>query len=849
MIFVNRDSISVPEIYLAERNLVEKELLWDETKRSLEKHESEGAATRPRSYELAGRLKASSGLGIGYAGVLSSAALPSLMQLFHGKCAYCETPFHEAHVDLELYRPRSGARALDGHVDPMHYFWLAYEWQNTLIACALCNRAKGTRFPVQSNRVRIGEADPDALLAEQPLLLDPCHDYPILHLTPEESGLLTPQSERGHLTIEVLNLNRSDLVERRREAWQLTQADVKSALRGEAREPGSAASRIASLLQPGLPFLFPRAMATRKLLEADSSQLVGDSALREFLRHAIPPLMAGPPEPEGAERERDVAEVPPSEAARPASPVPPEPAAQAPVFAPPSPPASAPLPASPPRKSGFNLDWLMDMFRSPGTAAPPPSAGASPMEKAVPELPAAAPEPSAGIRESADGKSVWVGGVRLPKKSYSIEDEDHQTRIAYFTSAKRMERFTIRNFKAIAEIQLDFPHPEADAESWLMVLGENGCGKSSILQALALTLMGQEHANALGLDARRFVRRDPDVKAGEVVVELSGVGTIRLEFTLDSPQFRVDPPDPKVLLLGYGATRLLPKMVGRESSTRKAVRILNLFDPTAPLADTESWLLDRTRVNEDQFHTFEEDVARLLMLPEGTRLYRENGQIEMDYNGRRKALRDMSDGYQSIIALAGDISTGVSDWWGGLREAEGIVLLDEIEVHLHPTWKISIVDRLRQTCPHLSFVVTTHDPLCLKGLRSEEIVVLRKTEEREVEVIRDIPNIEHLRADQLLGSFLFNLPSTRGSGVSVAIARYSQLLGKESRSAEEERELAMLNEQLDIQLSSALTPVQKTVEKALRAALAPQAIAATEGATNLEVLRQVRELLAEEGPA
>ena len=831
MIFVDRYSIPVPEIFLAERTLTQKGFLWNETKRLLEKHENEGFASNAWSYALVGRMKASSALGVDYAGVLASGALPSLMQLFHGKCAYCESTLDEKFGDVELFRPRSGARALDGRLDPVHYFWLAFEWENTLISCALCNRAKGTRFPVEGTRVHIGETSRDALLAEKPLLLDPCHDYPVLHLTPEESGLLTPQSERGHFTVEVLNLNRSDLVEKRREAWQFTQADLRSVLRGEAREQGSAVSRMASLLHPGTPFLFARAMAARTLLGSDSPQLLRDGQVRDMLRHAIPPLLAGP-----------------SEFTRMTPPAPAKPVSRAPS-SPASPPTPTPIPASRPRKSGLNLDWLTDMFRSPGAVAPPQAAGASLEEKPALEPPLPVPEPTAGIQESEDGASVWVGGVRLRKKSYSIENEDYQTRIAYFTSAKRIERFTIRNFKAITEIQLDFPQPQADNESWLMLLGENGCGKSSILQALALTLMGQEHANALGLDARRFVRRDPEVNAGEVIVELSGVGAIRLEFTRDSEQFRVDPPDPKVLLLGYGATRLLPKMVGRESSTRKAVRILNLFDPTAPLADTESWLLDRTRVNDDQFHTFEEDVARLLMLPGEARMFRENGHIEIEYNGLRKALRDMSDGYQSIVALAGDISIGVNDWWGGLREAEGIVLLDEIEVHLHPTWKISIVERLRQTCPHLSFVVTTHDPLCLKGLRSEEIVVLRKTDEREVEVVRDIPNIEHLRADQLLGSFLFNLPSTRGSGTSIAIARYSQLLGKETRSAEEERELAALNEQLDTHLSSALTPMQKTVEKAMRAALAPEAIAATEGVTHLEVLRQVQELLAEEGPA
>jgi hypothetical protein len=228
------------------------------------------------------------------------------------------------------------------------------------------------------------------------------------------------------------------------------------------------------------------------------------------------------------------------------------------------------------------------------------------------------------------------------------------------------------------------------------------------------------------------------------------------------------------------------------SSGQRSIRILNLFDPTAPLADTEAWLLDREKVSDERFAMFASDLNRLLMPPEETRGWRDTGQIEIEYGGRRKALRDMSDGFQSIVALAGDIAIGVQNWWDILREAEGIVLLDKIEVHLHPTWKISIVERLRQTCPMLSFVVTTHDPLCLKGLEGDEIVVLRQDPEHEFEIVTDIPRVKHLRSDELLSSFLVGLPSTRGAGTAVAIARYSSLLGKENRSSSDEEELLRL---------------------------------------------------------
>lgn len=143
----------------------------------------------------------------------------------------------------------------------------------------------------------------------------------------------------------------------------------------------------------------------------------------------------------------------------------------------------------------------------------------------------------------------------------------------------------------------------------------------------------------------------------------------------------------------------------------------------------------------------------------------------------------------------------------------------------------------------LSFVVTTHDPLCLKGLRPEEIIVLRRSPENEVEVGTDIPRIEHLRSDQILSSFLFNLRSTRGSGTAVAIARYSTLLGKEGRSPGEEAELQRLRESLQHELSSALTPMQRRIEEQILTAMSPASLQVEDSPERLEILRQLSELL------
>ena len=95
------------------------------------------------------------------------------------------------------------------------------------------------------------------------------------------------------------------------------------------------------------------------------------------------------------------------------------------------------------------------------------------------------------------------------KGRYSVEAADPAAGEAARAGQRRIERIEIRNFKCIDSLSLQFPPPQIDHEAWLMLLGENATGKSSVLQAIALALMGQEHADssALALDAPSFLRQ------------------------------------------------------------------------------------------------------------------------------------------------------------------------------------------------------------------------------------------------------------------------------------------------------------------------------------------------------
>ncbi|SFJ59977.1 TIGR02646 family protein [Candidatus Pantoea symbiotica] len=184
-----------------------------------------------------------------------------LEELFHGKCAYCESFYaSQAPVDVEHYRPKG---AVEGEHQHPGYWWVAMDWENLLPSCIDCNRRRKQIIPVVVNNMRqlhqnmqTGKKDSFPILGvrslaenknfsqEKPLLLDPTRDNPSEHITyciknDNAVGLIIPQmihdvdennhdyamlgqerlerniSIRGAISIQVYGLNRIKLVQER----------------------------------------------------------------------------------------------------------------------------------------------------------------------------------------------------------------------------------------------------------------------------------------------------------------------------------------------------------------------------------------------------------------------------------------------------------------------------------------------------------------------------------------------------------------------------------------------------------------------------------------------------------
>jgi uncharacterized protein (TIGR02646 family) len=415
-------------------------------------------------------------------------------------------------------------------------------------------------------------------------------------------------------------------------------------------------------------------------------------------------------------------------------------------------------------------------------------------EEDVASLAAGLPRITTRIREEAllhyrydESVSVSVpSGTPAPEKRAQAPRKKVRKDIPKLRPVE-VHRLEITNFRGIEhlELNLSLGPPEG---SWTMLLGENGAGKTSILQALALALCDPDTIQSLQLNPRRILRQGS--KEGVVRVQLAR-GERELRFGRGIEGFELaGSPIFGILLAGYGPTRLPPD---GPIERRAPQQIANLFDPRAPLVDPAECL---ATLESDEFDAVARALRSLLELPEDDEITRRRG-LEIVRGGHRFGLDQLSDGYRSMALFSLDLIQLLLLRWGSVAAAEGIVLVDEIGAHLHPRWQMRITGLLRETFPRMQFVATTHEPLCLRGLHDGEVVVLRQQKERVYALHGELPSVEGLAVDQLLTSEHFGLSSTLDPEIQADFERYYELLAKRRRSAADEQELDHLTVRLD----------------------------------------------------
>jgi predicted ATPase len=312
-----------------------------------------------------------------------------------------------------------------------------------------------------------------------------------------------------------------------------------------------------------------------------------------------------------------------------------------------------------------------------------------------------------------------------------------------------IQSLQIRNLKNITDLSIDFKSPSTLPGRWRCIAGVNGTGKSTILQALACVLLGDRGAQQLGGGLlQRMCRRQTEGEAKtEIVARLSN-GHEELELFLPLGREGIDFQRLETheninamrdfwswrgyhhLLVAYGAGRNLSERLdaSMDRYSKDVQCQLTLFDPFAQVAHA-SVLTSRGALPAAVLAALRQLLESILQ-DSPVQVARSTEPLQFQVDGATVAASELPDGFRSLVAWLADLC---ASWYdqapeeaktGDLSRLHGIVLIDEIDLHLHPRLQRTLVPRLRRLLPNVQWVVTTHSPLVLASFDQNELVPL-----------------------------------------------------------------------------------------------------------------------------
>ena len=295
----------------------------------------------------------------------------------------------------------------------------------------------------------------------------------------------------------------------------------------------------------------------------------------------------------------------------------------------------------------------------------------------------------------------------------------------------------IKNFYSIKNINLENLKDKKE----IYILGENGDGKSLFLQALTVGLKGVEEGDVFNL-----------VKSQKEHYEL------KIEDSNSNTYDSNDKENVYKNLFAYGANRNNNCQMKEDESG-----YLTIFNPSWDLKNPIEWLkyLD---------HSEKSGKTNIVSVEAAKKLLQEllNSDVQIDITpetvtfkekGSLVTFEQLSAGYKGVITIITDLLVRLSENQPNvvsIHEFKGIVLIDEVELHLHPKWKYNFVKRLRDIFPNIQFIMTTHSPTVLLGASKEAVFYKIYKEDGEVKISNQMPN-EGYTNNSLISSPLFDL--------------------------------------------------------------------------------------------
>lgn len=327
----------------------------------------------------------------------------------------------------------------------------------------------------------------------------------------------------------------------------------------------------------------------------------------------------------------------------------------------------------------------------------------------------------------------------------------------------KFESFSIQNYKCIKDLAVDCRGADGEIKQWTVLLGENNTGKTNVLRALAQLT-----------PAKMNFKREADSEFKDWYVPLglfegffskvmSQVGGRKWGYDPKGDGYSEEPID--LHIYGYGVSRYPARTA---LSEREGNPTETLFNSNARLSDFQEWLLqldysqksgsEKSQKRLEKMH----DLVRSDLFPGVTDFsFKKDGDNEhivvVFSAGKDGDVRfeELGFGYQTTLTWLADFCKRMFELYPDAENPlheEAVVLVDEIDLHLHPKWQRDLVPTLSKIFPNVQFIVTTHSPHVLQSMEDVNLYVLRRdAESGEIEAERsNVTNFTGWTVEEIL---------------------------------------------------------------------------------------------------
>jgi ABC-type multidrug transport system ATPase subunit len=390
---------------------------------------------------------------------------------------------------------------------------------------------------------------------------------------------------------------------------------------------------------------------------------------------------------------------------------------------------------------------------------------------------------------------------------------------------------TVENVRCFGKKQtLDLSDGKGKPARWTILLGDNGVGKTTLLKCLSALepyLVGGEQRTeprALWMNPKPeniFERQGNKIFSVEALRLYKGLFNSKIPLIIKGYAFHgfiaTSLPFNELknfLIYAYGASRCMGS--GSLEKTYNPDHAASLFSENISLINAVEWLLQAIFASQNSegdsksyFENRYEKVKNMLidLLPDVEDIrakpitkIQPKPTIEVETIYGWVSLRELSLGYQTLIAWMVDLAHRLFERYPDCDnplEQPAIVLVDEIDLHLHPKWQRTVISHLTRIFKQTQFIVTAHSPLIVQSAPEDANIVLLKREGDQVIIHNNEQMIKGWRIDQVLTSDLFELPSARPVEYDNYLKRQEEILSKPQLTKADEQELEEIGKKLE----------------------------------------------------